>query len=530
MSKLISIYDTTLRDGAQAEEISFSAEDKWKIARALDDLGVAYLEAGNPGSNPKDLEFFRHFEGHPLKHAVVTAFGSTRRKDVSVDDDASLRALLSANSRAVAIFGKSWDFHVTQVIRTTLDENLRMIEETVRYFKGRDREVIFDAEHFFDGYKANPDYALKCLEAAAEGGAAWLVLCDTNGGCFPDEIQCATRLVAERFSLGVGVHCHDDGGMAVANSVMAVEAGATQVQGTFIGFGERCGNANLSTVIPNLQLKRGYDCIPEAAMASLTETARLVAEISNIGLNTRFPYVGKSAFAHKGGMHIDGVSKKSPSFEHIPPENVGNSRRFLMSEVGGRSLILKKLKQIFPDLEKDSAETRSVIENLKTLENDGYQFEAAECSFELMVRRLLGKYKPFFELEHFTVIGEMPAPGDCRTSTAMVKVMVEGKHEVTAAEGDGPVHALDCALRKALEVFYPELKEMKLIDFKVRVLNSGEATAAKVRVLIESTDGRDIWTTVGVSTDIIEASCLALVDSIEYKLMQKIQEKFRAFV
>jgi 2-isopropylmalate synthase len=530
MGKAISIYDTTLRDGAQAEEISFSAEDKWRIARALDDLGVGYLEAGNPGSNPKDLEFFRYFDGHPLKNAVVTAFGSTRRKDVSAEEDMNLKALLGANTSAVAIFGKSWDFHVTQVIRTSLDENLRMIEETVRYFKDRDREVIFDAEHFFDGYKANPKYALKCLEAAAEGGAAWLVLCDTNGGAFPDEVLAVTRGVAERFSLGLGVHCHDDGGMAAANSVMAVEAGATQVQGTFIGFGERCGNANLSTVIPNLQLKRGYACIPQSAMASLTETARRVAEVSNIALNTRSPYVGKSAFAHKGGMHIDGVVKKSRSFEHVTPEKVGNRRRFLMSEVAGRSMILRKLKEISPELEKDSEETQSVVEKLKSLENEGYQFEAAESSFELMVRRLLGKYKPFFELEDFKVIGEMPTPSDGRTSMALIKVSVEGKREVTAAEGDGPVHALDRALRKALEVFYPELREMKLTDYKVRVLNPKDATAAKVRVLIESTDGRDIWTTVGVSTDIIEASCLALVDSIEYKLLQKIQEKFRAFL
>jgi 2-isopropylmalate synthase len=530
MGKLVSIYDTTLRDGAQAEEISFSAEDKWKIARALDDLGIGYLEAGNPGSNPKDLEFFRFFEGQPLKNARLTAFGSTRRKDLSVEEDMNLKALLSADTPAVAIFGKSWDFHVTHIIKTSLDENLRMIEETVRYFREKDREVIFDAEHFYDGYKSNPEYALKCLAAAADGGSAWLVLCDTNGGAFPDEVMAVTRLVVERFSVGIGVHCHDDGGMAVANSLMAVEAGAGQVQGTFIGFGERCGNANLSTVIPNLQLKRGYACIPDAALAGLTETARLVAEVSNIALNTRFPYVGKSAFAHKGGMHIDGVVKKSRSFEHVPPEKVGNRRRFLMSEVAGRSLILKKLKEIAPELEKDSSETRSVIEKLKNLEHDGYQFEAAECSFELMVRRLLGKYKPFFELENFTVIGEMPTSSDGRTSTALIKVKVEGKQEVTAAEGDGPVHALDRALRKALEVFYPELNEMRLTDFKVRVLNPREATAAKVRVLIESTDGKDIWTTVGVSTDIIEASCLALVDSIEYKLMQKIQEKFQAFL
>ncbi len=529
MDKIISIYDTTLRDGAQGEEVSFSAEDKWRIARALDELGIGYLEAGNPGSNPKDLEFFGYFQDQPLKHAVVTAFGSTRRKDLSVEEDMNLKALLSANTRSVAIFGKSWDFHVTHVIRASLEENLRMIEETVRYFKDRDKEVIFDAEHFFDGYKANPEYALQCLEAAAKGGAAWLVLCDTNGGGFPDEVRAATRLAADRFSLGIGVHCHDDGGMATANSLMAVEAGATQVQGTFIGFGERCGNANLSTIIPNLQLKKGYACIPHSRLAALTETARLVAEVSNIALNPRFPYVGKSAFAHKGGMHIDGVSKKPRSFEHVPPEKVGNRRRFLMSEVAGRSMILRKLKEIFPGLEKDSAETRAVVEKLKNLEHDGYQFEAAECSFELMVRRLLGQNQPFFELENFTVIGEMPTPSDGRTSTALIKVKVGGQHEVTAAEGDGPVHALDRALRKALGVFYPELNAMKLTDFKVRVLNPQEATAAKVRVLIESTDGLDIWTTVGVSTDIIEASCLALVDSIEYKLMQKTRKESRAF-
>lgn len=530
MTKEIMIFDSTLRDGAQAEEVSYSNGDKLKIVEALDELGVAYIEAGNPASNPKDLEFFHHVKGEKLKNAKLTAFGSTRRMGVQVEEDNNVQSLLDAGTSTVVIVGKSWDFHVKEVIKTSLEENLRMIRDTVAFFKKKGREVIFDAEHFFDGVKSNPKHALETLRAAVAAGTDWLVLCDTNGGAFPREVSEATKKVVKQFSVPIGIHCHNDSGTAVANSIVAVEAGAAQVQGTFIGFGERCGNANLSTIIPNLQLKKGYACIPEEKMHRLTSTARYVAEISNIALNMRLPYVGKSAFAHKGGMHVDGIIKTPRSFEHVNPEEVGNERRVLMSEVSGRSTILKKIQKIKPDLKKDSKETQLVIELLKDLEHKGYQFEAAESSFELIARKHLGKYKPFFRLENFTIIDKGPFQNGDVSSSAVIKVNVDGKKEITAAEGDGPVNALDKALRKALEVFYPELKEVRLTDFKVRVLNPEEATAAKVRVLIESTDGKESWTTVGVSTDIIEASCTALVDSIEYKLMKDIEKKFRAFV
>ncbi len=525
----VDIFDSTLRDGAQAEGISFSVEDKVKIVKALDQLGVAYIEAGNPGSNPKDLEFFKRVERLDLKQAKLTAFGSTRRRDSRVEDDNNVQSLLTANTPAVAIFGKTWDFHVTDIIKTTVDENLSMIQDTIHFFKQKGKEVIFDAEHFFDGYKSNPAYALKALEAAIAGGADCLVLCETNGGAFPSEVYEITKKVVESFSVPVGIHCHNDCGMAVANSIMAVEAGASHVQGTYIGFGERCGNANLSTIIPNLQLKKGYDCIPKEQIQNLTSVARLMAEIANITLDERDPYIGNSAFAHKGGMHIDGVNKASHSFEHINPELVGNERRFLMSEVSGRTTILSKIQKVNPTLTKDSQETQMIMDRLKELEHMGYQFEGAESTFELVIRKQLGKYKPFFELEHFKIIGEQPSQSEY-SSSALIKVKVDGKCEITAAEGDGPVNALDKALRKALEVFYPELSKVHLTDYKVRVMDTQAATAAKVRVLLESTDGESIWSTVGVSTDIIEASWIALVDSIEYKLIKDIEQKFKAYL
>ena len=531
--KKIIVFDSTLRDGAQAEGISFSVSDKLKIAAALDELGVHYIEAGNPGSNPKDLEFFAQVNKINLKNAKITGFGSTRRRGIKVEDDSSVKSLLEANTPAVAIFGKSWDFHVTNIIKTTLDENINMIRETVAYFKKNGREVIFDAEHFFDGYRSNPTYALASLDAAVEGGADILCLCDTNGGAFPFEVYKVTKLVVEKYAdkkhISIGIHCHNDGGMAVANSIMAVEAGAVHVQGTFNGLGERCGNANLCTIIPNLQIKKSFSCIPAENLPDLTTTARLVSEIANVMLNERDPYVGKSAFAHKGGMHIDGVHKAANSFEHVKPELVGNNRRFLMSEVAGRSTILSKIQSIDPNLTKDSPETNEIMSKLKELEYEGYQFEGAESSFKLIIRKYLGKYKPFFQLIHFKIIGEQPCNGGY-SSTAMIKLAVDGKEEITAADGDGPVHALDKALRKALEVFYPELKQVHLTDYKVRVLETTAATASKVRVLIESTDGKDSWTTVGVSTDIIEASWIALVDSIEHKLLKDMEQKMRAFM
>ncbi|MDR1531450.1 MAG: citramalate synthase [Clostridiales bacterium] len=525
----VTIFDSTLRDGAQAEGISFSVEDKIRIAEALDELGVQYIETGNPGSNPKDLEFFRRVKGLRLKHARLVAFGSTRRKDAKASEDKNIEALLSVNTEVVTIFGKCWDFHVTEILRASLEENLEMIYDTVAYLKSNGKEVIFDAEHFFDGYKANPEYAMSCVKKAADAGADSVALCDTNGGSFPMEIFERTGVVCAALGIPVAIHCHDDCGMAVANSIMAVEAGAVSVQGTFIGFGERCGNTNLSAIIPNLQLKKNIQCIPPEQMPNLTTTARFIAEVANIHLNDHAPYVGRSAFSHKGGMHIDGVSKASGSFEHIAPETVGNERKFLMSEVSGRGAILTKIQRISPGVQKDSKEAGDIIERLKALEHEGFQFEAAESTFELVIRKQLGKYKPLFELVNYKVITEQPSNPACSAS-ALIKIIVDGKAEITAAEGDGPVNALDKALRKALEVFYPQLASMHLTDYKVRVMDSHSATAARVRVLIESGDGLRRWTTVGVSSDIIAASWIALVDSIEYKLIKDIESKFSAYL
>ncbi len=529
VTSTVKIFDSTLRDGAQAQGISFSVEDKLKIVVALDKLGISYIEAGNPGSNPKDLEFFRRVKEIKLQNAKLAAFGSTRRHDVEAKEDKNIQSLLSAETDVVVIFGKSWDFHVTDIIKTTLEKNLAMIADTIKYLKSLHKEVIFDAEHFFDGYKANPEYAFQCLTAAKESGADSLVLCDTNGGTFPDEIFEITKKVYETLHMEIGIHCHNDCGMAVSNSIMSVLAGVTHVQGTFIGFGERCGNATLSTIIPSLQIKKGMSCIPEEKLQALTETAIYISEVANVSLSDKEPFVGGCAFTHKGGMHIDGVSKVPHSFEHINPELVGNERKFLMSEVAGRSTLISKIQKVTPSLSKDSPETEQIINRLKQLEHEGYQFEGAESTFELVIRKQLGKYKSFFELENFKIIGEQPHV-DGASSSAVIKVTVDGKTEITAAEGDGPVNALDKALRKALEIFYPELSEVHLTDYKVRVLDSKTATASKVRVLIESTDGKHHWTTVGVSTDIIEASWIALVDSIEFKLIKDIEKKFKAFL
>ncbi len=523
MREKVAIFDSSLRDGAQAEGISFSVEDKLKVLQLLDAHGVDYVEAGNPASNPKDLEFFTRVKDIHLTHTRLAAFGSTRRRSTRVEDDANVQSLLAAETPVVVIFGKSWDFHVTDIIRASLTENLAMIRETLAYFKAKDKEVIYDAEHFFDGYKNNPDYALKTLQAAADGGADCLVLCDTNGGTFPAQIAEIVRVVAARFKVPIGIHAHNDCGMAVANSVTAVENGARHVQGTYIGFGERCGNANLSTIIANLGVKRGYLCLPPDEYRHITRTARHMAAISNIALNEREPYVGNCAFAHKGGMHIDGVGKAAHSFEHIDPEHVGNQRRFLVSEVSGRSMIVERVRDIDASITKDDAVTDRIVKRIKEMEHAGYQFEGAEATFELVIRKEIGKYRSFFELEHFKIIGEQPSRSEFGSS-AIIKIKVDGKYKITAAEGDGPLHALDSALRKVLDSFYPELSNVHLIDFKVRVIDGQEATAAKVRVLLQSTDGDSVWTTVGVSTDIIEASWLALVDSIDYKLL-KLSEK-----
>lgn len=520
MGKKIEIFDSTLRDGAQGEGISFSLEDKLNIVRALDGLGVDYLEAGNPYSNPKDLAFFERVGAMELRHAKLVAFGSTRRKHTPVEEDANCAALLHAGTQAVAVFGKSWDMHVTQVLRTTLEENLAMIADTCRYFKSLGKTVIFDAEHFYDGYQRNRAYALASLQAAAEAGVDCLCLCDTNGGGFPHEIARVTQEVTALFpGVSVGIHAHNDSGMAVANSIMAVQAGARQVQGTFLGFGERCGNANLSTIVPNLQLKLGYDCIPAQRMTTLTDCAMRMAEIANVALHREAPFVGRSAFAHKAGMHADGVIKSSESFEHIDPASVGNQRRFLMSEMAGKSAVVRKIQKYFPKIDRDHPAVAGIIGELKEKERVGYQYEGADGSFELIARRHIQGIQPYFDLVSYKVLDELPYDNN-HSSTATVKIKVNGVLKIAAAEGDGPVNALDCALREALSDFYPALTGARLIDYKVRVMEPRDATAAVVRVLIISSDGKDIWTTVGVSKDIIEASWIALVDSMAYKLSQ----------
>jgi 2-isopropylmalate synthase len=518
MTKIYA-YDSTLRDGAQAQGISFSVEDKIKIVEKLDELGISYIEAGNPGSNPKDLEFFARVGELKLKHAKIIAFGSTRKVGITAEADHNLKSLLRANTSAVAIFGKCWDYQVTDILRTTLQENLNMIADTIRYLKTQGKEVVFDAEHFYDGYKANPEYALKTLAAAAEAGADCLCLCDTNGGSFPDDIFSITQKVAAVLKVQLGIHCHNDSEMAVANTMMAVRAGATQVQGTINGIGERCGNANLCSIIPNLQLKLGLQCLPEGNLQHMTFVARFISEIANMPHNEKAPYVGNDAFSHKGGMHIDAVSKNPVSYEHINPEAVGNTRHILVSEVAGRSALLGKINAIDPTLHKDSAETKQILERIKALEHEGYQFENAESSFDLLVRKILGQYQAFFDLKEYKVVVQEPAK-DGINSMATLKIAVGDQEETTTAEGDGPVNALDKAIRKALERFYPAIKDIKLTDYKVRVLDSDQASAAKVRVLIESADHMESWTTVGVSTDIIEASWRALIDSIEYKLVR----------
>ncbi len=516
----IEIYDTTLRDGAQGEGISFSLEDKLNIAQKLCKLGIAFLEAGNPGSNPKDLEFFRRAGELDLGETQLVAFGSTRKKDAAAETDEGCAALLSAGTEWVAVFGKSWDLHVRDVLRTTPEENLRMIRDTVSFLKGKGRKVVFDGEHFFDGYKSSPDFARRAVLAARDAGADRIVLCDTNGGSFPEEIAAVTKEMVKLLGTPVGIHAHNDMGCAVAAAMAAVEAGASQVQGTYIGFGERCGNTNLSTVIPNLQLKKGYRCIPEEKMVRLGKTARYIAQVTNLVLSPNLPYVGRSAFAHKGGMHVDGVSKNSRSFEHITPEMVGNRRQILLSEFAGRTAIATKVAELDSSITRDSQVTAELIEKLKDLEYQGFAFESAGASFELFARKQLGKYRPAFGLEYFKTLGEQPAVNVERCCSAIVKVRVGDTIEMTSAEGDGPVHALDIALRKALEVFYPCLSEVRLIDYKVRVMEGHRATAAIVRVLIESTDGVSTWTTVGCSADIIDASWQALRDSMEYKLMK----------
>ena len=519
--KKIQIFDSTLRDGAQGEGISYSVTDKLSIVHTLDDFGIDYIEAGNPASNPKDIEFFSKLKEIRLRHAKLCAFGSTRRKGVKAAEDSNVQSLLQTQTPAVSIFGKSWDMHVEKVLRATLDENLELVYDTIKYMKDAGREVIFDAEHYFDGVLNNEAYALQVLKAAVEAGADCLALCDTNGGTLSHVIFDRVRQVVGLFpKVHVGIHCHNDTGCAVASSIAAVEAGAVQVQGTFTGTGERCGNADLSIIIPNLQLKMGYSCV-DSDLTGLSRAVRHVCEISNMRVYQSKPYVGDSAFAHKGGMHIDGVSKLSSTFEHVSPESVGNVRRFLMSEVSGRTTVLKKLEKVAPDLQRDTPEVAQILEKLKVLENNGYQYEAADASFELMALKTLGRYKEHFTPIIYRTIGEYPPPNGERSASAVLSLRVDGREETTAAMGNGPVNALDNALRKALTVFYPDLGQVRLSDYKVRVLTGAEATASMVRVLIESTDGDRSWNTVGVGTDVVAASWEALCDSFEYILHRK---------
>ena len=514
----VIVYDATLREGAQGAGAAFTIEDKLRIVEMLDDLGADYIEVGNPGSNPKDAELYALLAEHPPRHARLAAFGSTARVGEAPENDANLAALLKTGAPVTAIFGKSWDFHVREVLRTTEEENLRLIEESVRFLKAQGREVVYDAEHFFDGCKHNRDYALSTIRAAERGGADWICLCDTNGGAMLHEIDELTRLACRTVNVPIGIHCHNDTGLAVADSITAVRAGAAMAQMTLNGWGERCGNADFFTLVPDLQLKLGYDCIPPENMPKLTALSRKVSEMVNRPPDKRAPYVGQNAFAHKAGMHIDAVLKAPATFEHIPPETVGASRRILMSEMSGRSAVVERLKAVAPGIAKDSPMVAKVLEQLKELERQGYQFEGAEASFELMARRMMGQYEPFFDLREYKVVGTTPAE-DGHTATAMVRMFVGGEEEITAADGYGPVNALDRAARKALERFYPQLKAMRLSDFKVRVLSS-HSTASSVRVLIESTDGTESWTTVGVDVDILKASQRALTDSLEYMLLR----------
>lgn len=512
----IFIYDTTLRDGTQREGISLSLEDKLKIARKLDDFGVHYIEGGWPGSNPKDVEFFRRAPSLELKQAKIAAFGSTRRKNSETAGDPNIRALLDAQTPVVTIVGKSWDLHVQDVLETTLEENLAMISDSVAYCKSQQKEVIYDAEHFFDGYKANSEYAVATVKAAALAGADVVVLCDTNGGSLPWEVeQIVTTVQKELGSTRLGIHTHDDTGCGVANSLAAVRAGAVQVQGTINGYGERVANANLCTVIPDLQLKMGYECVPAEKLTQLRELSRFVSEMANLEHDHHWPYVGQSAFAHKGGIHVAAMLKNEQSYQHINPELVGNERRSVVSELSGRGNLVEKAEEF--GLSVNSKQTADVLQKIKELEAQGFTFESAEASVELMLRRTHPAYVPPFELLDFMVI--MTRRGGKISAEATVKVRVGPQIMHTAASGNGPVNALDKALRKALVDVYPDLKSVKLADYKVRILDGDNATAATTRVLIDSKMGFKTWSTVGASSNIIEASWQALADSMEYALV-----------
>jgi len=514
------LYDTTLRDGTQAEDVSFLVADKIRIAQKLDELGIDYIEGGWPGSNPKDIAFFKDVRKVRLSHAKIAAFGSTRRAKVTPDKDNNIRTLVQAEPDTVTIFGKTWDFHVREALRISLEENLELIHDSLAYLKEHVGEVIYDAEHFFDGYKANPDYALKTLAAAAQANVDCIVLCDTNGGSMPFEVAEIVKTVRKRIKTPLGIHTHNDGECAVANSLVAVEHGVVHVQGTINGFGERCGNANLCSIIPALKLKMGRECVTDEQLRSLRQVSQTIYELANLVPNKHQAYVGNSAFAHKGGVHVSAIQRHPETYEHIRPEKVGNVTRVLVSDLSGRSNILAKAEEFNVNIDSKDPVTLEILEKIKELENQGFQFEGAEASFELLMRRALGTLRSFFSVIGFRVIDTKRHEDEMPSSEATVQVKVGGRIEHTAAEGNGPVNALDHALRKALEQFYPHLKEMKLYDYKVRVLPAGKGTASMIRVLIESGDKSGRWGTVGVSDNIIDASYQALVDAIHYKLLK----------
>ncbi len=517
----IKLFDTTLRDGTQGSGISLSVDDKLKIAQALDRLGVHYIEGGWPGSNPKDEEFFKKARSLKFKTSKLTAFGSTRRKDRAAHNDPSMLALLRVKTKVACIFGKSWDLHVIHALRATLEENLNMIYDSVRFLKSKGLEVIYDAEHFFDGFRADKAYAMSALAQAYKAGADNLTLCDTNGGSLPFQVAEIVREVKKQLpKVSLGIHTHNDSDCAVANALMAVEEGCTLVQGTINGYGERCGNANLVSIIANLNLKMGLNPLPQEHLQSLTDVSRFVSEIVNLVPNDHQPYVGYSAFAHKGGVHVSAMARHMKTYEHIDPALVGNNRRILVSELSGQSNILLKAQELKLDFSKDSVAVKNVIETVKKMEQQGYQFEGAEASFAILVQKALGVHKTFFELESFKVSDEKDSQTEVMISEASLKIRVKGVEQHTVSKGSGPVNALDGALRKALEPFYPALKKVSLTDFKVRVIDASSGTKAKVRVLIESRDEKDEWVTIGVSENIIDASWQALVDSIEYKLLK----------
>lgn len=524
----ILLYDTTLRDGTQGENINFSAREKIRIAQRLDDIGIHYIEGGFPGSNPRDHEFFKLAREVEFKHAKLAAFGSTRKPGIGPEDDPNLKTLVKSDTPAVTIFGKTWDLHVRQIMGNTLEENLAMIRESISFLIENNKKVIYDAEHFFDGYRNNPEYAFETLVAACRGGAADIVLCDTNGGALPFDVETIIPVIQQKLEdelaktgngtlIKVGIHTHDDCGLATANTIAAVRAGATMVHGTINGYGERCGNADLTTVVPLLKLKMGYDCMTDTNLAKLKKLSRFVSETANMTPLSSRPFVGKSAFAHKGGIHVSAIMKNPKAYEHMAPALVGNKRRVLISDLSGKSNVEYKARELGVDLNANGSNSRQIVSEIKKLEQQGFQFDVADGSFKILLEKYTGQFIPLFDLESFRVTIEKDKDQPC-SSHATIKIAVGDKREITAAEGNGPVSALDNALRKALEKFFPGLDNMGLVDFKVRVIDGREGTAAKVRVLIDSRDKDQIWSTIGVSEDIIEASWQALADSFQFKL------------